>query len=689
MKDGSSELLNFPRLIRVLAVVILLGAYALIALYSIQNKAATADEGIHLTGGLSYWKFNDYRMQPENGNLPQRWAAIPLLFQPLNMFTGQHSFWQSGNVWEMERVFLYKIGNQPVWMLFTARAMMVLAATLIGFLLFCYARSLWGYGCGLVCLFLYCFSPDVLAHGRLLTSDIIGAGAFILAAWSLHTLLKRIDLARIGFAGLSFGLLAVAKYSAVLMVPITAVCIIAHLLLNRSTILYFRQSRYLLSGRLKRLISILSAFFVVGLIAWTVLWSFYGFRYSAFNDSNSQSGFLKSWEGVKPESSLISNSVDFARAYRLLPEAYLYGFSHVIKYSENRHAFLAGGYSSTGWWYFFPFTFLVKSPMALFALLILAIILCGIQLRDSKRSGLLGSLDELPEWLVPTVLILVYGGAAVSTTLNIGHRHILPIYLALFILIGGVWRWIGCRGVPSRALLSVFLFAYAYESLRVYPNFLAFFNRLSGGPEAGHLLLVDSSLDWGQDLYALDDWLREHNSGTNREIVTLSYFGRSSPKYLGMDARYLLSRGTFKRDAYTIAALEPGLYAMSATMLQGMYSPDLRPWTAQHESTYRFLLSEFRRLVALAPDQAAMLQLIEEEGATKWANCINHFISYRAERLRIRLLNMEPEEVINHTIFIYRLSEEDLQRIVIDPSVGFPDGFPTHEFSRKHSKLFE
>ena len=223
MKDGSSELLNIPRLIRALSVVILLGAYALIALYSIQNKAATADEGIHLTGGLSYWKFNDYRMQPENGNLPQRWAAIPLLFQPLNMFTGQHSFWQSGNVWEMERIFLYKIGNQPVWMLFTARAMMVLASTLIGFLLFCYARSLWGYSGGLITLILYCFSPDVLAHGRLVTSDIIGAGAFILAVWSLHTLLKRIDLARIGFVGLSFGLLAVAKYSAVLMVPITAV----------------------------------------------------------------------------------------------------------------------------------------------------------------------------------------------------------------------------------------------------------------------------------------------------------------------------------------------------------------------------------------------------------------------------------------------------------------------------------
>lgn len=676
-------------LFKVLFVVLLLGAYALIALYSIVNKAATADEGIHLVGGWTYWEYNDYRMQPENGNLPQRWAAIPLQFQALNTMGLQNAAGRSGNVWEYEWLFFYKVGNEPLWMFFTARSMIILASVLIGAILFFYAKSLWGYaGAGLT-LTLYCLSPDVLAHGRLVTSDIIGAGAFIAAIWSLYTLLKGISPSRVLVAGLSFGILAVAKYSAILMVPIVVIGIGAHLLVCGATRVSWGARVASLDGFFRRLSVITLTFFTVGLVAWGVLWSFYGFRYEAFNDAHPESRFLKSWEQVRPASPLIAWGIECAQDTQLLPEAYIYGFSHVIKHSEYRHAFLAGDYSRTGWWYFFPFTFAVKSPVAFLAFLLFAAALCGNRLLQLKRSGQLTLPNELPRWFFPTVLILVYGVAALTTTLNIGHRHILPIYLSLFLLLGGVWKFVWLRGWPTRIFGIVLVLGYAYESLRVYPHFLTFFNRLSGGPEAGHLLLVDSSLDWGQDLYALDDWLKEHNSGPDSKTVTLSYFGRSSPGYLGMDLRYMLSRGVFKREAYNISTLQPGLFVMSATMLQGMYSPDLRPWTSQHESTYRFLLSEFKRLADLAPDQDAMLELIQREGSTKWANLINHFVSYRAERIRIHLLSLEPEVVLNNTMFLYNISEEELNRMVLDPAVGFPDDFPTHDFSLRHSSTIE
>ena len=667
-------------------VVLILGIYGLTALYSITNKSATADEGIHLTGGYSYWAFNDYRLQPENGNLPQRWGAIPLMFQNLNQFDRDHPFWKRGDVWQMEWIFLYNIGNDPYWMLFTARAMMILGAIIGCFILFRFSTSIWGYGGGLLSLVLCCFSPDVLAHGRLITSDIMGASALIAAIWAVARLMQTVTPWRIVITGASFGILAVSKYYAVLMVPIVGIIVSTQLVLMPETVVEIK-SRKAFKTPPSRALAWVGTFACVGLIAWGVLWSFYGFRYSGFNDDLHHGEYLKTWEAVEPQSELIAAGIEFVRETKILPEAYAYGFAHVIKHSEFRHAFLAGNYSSEGWWYFFIFSFLFKSPIALFGLLTLGLILLLAARKKLDYSALKPAV--YPLWLPVLILFCVYGSTALMTNLNIGHRHILPVYFSIFILLGALWKVCAQRGVPSVVLLSILCAGYALETISVYPNFLAFFNRLVGGPAAGHQLLVDSSLDWGQDLYALEDWLSENNSGPDKKDVTMSYFGRSSPRHHEMDVRYFMSRGTFLRESYSLNSLKPGLWATSATMLQGMYSPDLRPWTAEHEGKFQFLLKNIERLTSLAPDEDAMLALIQKEGAENWANLINLFTNYRAERMRIQLLNLEPVAVVNHTFFIHDISQEQLDAMMPRADVGFPDDFPVRQFSNKHSRLIE
>lgn len=678
MSDARQRMVDVKRLGQMLLVVLLLGVFALSALYSITKKSPTSDEGIHLTAGYSYWQDNDYRLQPENGNLPQRWAAIPLLFQPINQYGHNHYYWKTGNVWELEWVFLYLIKNDPFWMIFTARSMIVLAGVFIGLLLFCYARQLWGYGGGVLALTLYCFSPDVLAHTRLITSDVIGAGAFIAAVWALSLLLRRISWRTVHLCGLAFGVLAVSKYYAVLMVPITALLILLQLALSAQTTIALRQSHELTAWP-KRLGAHLAALVGVGFIAWIILWSFYGFRYNAFNDDLHFNQFLESWEDIRPDSEFIAKSIDIAREYHLLPESYLYGFSHVVKHSEFRHAFMAGEYSSYGWWYFFLFTFLVKSPAALLAMLMLLLITFFVRKRDPERRR------EFPKWLPLVVLILVFGVAALMTTLNIGHRHILPIYLSLFILLGGLWKLCKAHGQATIGLLIALVGFYIAESVSVYPHYLTFFNRLAGGPENGYLLLVDSSLDWGQDLYLVDEWLLKNNTGPNREEATLSYFGRSSPDYLKMDVRYWQSRGLFQRQSYTIQPLKPGLFIISATLLEGMYSPTYYPWTQQFESNYVYLLDEVEKLTTAATDLESAIAFINQEpdGARKWFNKLSHFEDYRAWRLRIYLLEREPDVVLGNTMFIYRLTDEDIREMLIRPEVGFADDFPMTEFRQQ------
>jgi len=99
---------------------------------------------------------------------------------------------------------------------------------------------------------------------------------------------------------------------------------------------------------------------------------------------------------------------------------------------------------------------------------------------------------------------VLYGAAAMTTSLNIGHRHILPIYPPLFVLCGACALYF--RSLKFRAgaiVISILTCWQVAESFAVRPDYLSYFNQAAGGPEGGYRHLVDSSLDWGQDLPGL------------------------------------------------------------------------------------------------------------------------------------------------------------------------------------------
>jgi len=125
------------------------------------------------------------------------------------------------------------------------------------------------------------------------------------------------------------------------------------------------------------------------------------------------------------------------------------------------------------------------------------------------------------------------------------------------------------------------------ESSLLRPDYLTYFNQLAGGPKNGYKHLVDSSLDWGQDLPALKTWLDQHPNQSATGRLYLAYFGTALPRYYGIEATGL----PFDSSADKLPAFEPGTYCISATTLQHVYSLAHGKWTREYESAYRLALA--------------------------------------------------------------------------------------------------
>src|SRR5476649_672220 len=137
---------------------------------------------------------------------------------------------------------------------------------------------------------------------------------------------------------------------------------------------------------------------------------------------------LVGWDVLEDQGGPTVTALRFAREHHLLPESYIYGFAHSYRFSHYRKSFLNGEYKSTGWVSFFPYTTAVKTPLALFGLIALAVLYSLSQRTSEERRR------RLYEWSPLLILAAVYSAFMLSSGLNIGHRHIMPVYPVLFVL---------------------------------------------------------------------------------------------------------------------------------------------------------------------------------------------------------------------------------------------------------------
>lgn len=621
------------------AVAILLAVHAALGLSALAGKSVTADEIFHLTGGYLFDRFGDYRIHPDNGVLPQRLQGLPAVLAgakppPLE----NNPYWRTSDVYVMSYQFFYESGNDHWPLLMRARALTLLFSLGAGLLVFIWARALAGPAAGLTALGLFAFSPTWLAHGPIATSD--AAAALFLAAstgaywWQL----RGSGPGRILASALIFGLACVAKFSAVLLLPIFVLLTVLHL--ARQPVAERRPGRVI--GRLA----------LHGAAAVLVIWAFFGFRYTAFAPGLPPADhFIRSWDWMLSQVGWQRPVIDFLRQWHLLPEAFLFGYTHAYVGSQLRAAFLAGDYSTQGWVQFFPLAFLWKSTPAELAGLVLAILAA---VRNHTRFGV---------WavrLAPLLaLVVVYGGVALTSHLNIGQRHLLPLYPAVFI-VAGVAAWRLSRVPRVRLVFAAALVAsQALVAARTHPHYLAYFNVLAGGPTQGWRLLVDSSLDWGQDLPGLKTWLDRNNTGAQAAPVFLSYFGSGEPDYYHIAAHLLPSVNDFKFPHHWYQTTA-GLYCVSATMLQQVYSPLRGEWSLAWEREYQEGRLKEPLFWKYWTDAATREEVRATGAAEAFERTWQRYDLLRFARLCHFLRARRPEAVIGHSIFIHRLSQAEI-----------------------------
>jgi hypothetical protein len=642
-----------------LAVCGLLTAHALLSFAATLDASATFDEVLHIASGLSYWRFDDYRLQPENGNLPQRWCALALVLTGCP-FPADEAAWRQGDSFRLGQRLLYGTGQDAARLLAMARGMSVLWSTALCLVVFLWSRSLFGVGGGLVSLALAALWPAVVAHGPLATSDACGALFFTLASWALWTLVDRVTLRTLAAAGLTVGLAAIAKHSCVILGPL-ALAFVA----TRCIRACFGQppsvAQPARGPELRpRWLAVVAAALVPPLAAGAAIWASCGFRYRAFAPGAAPAEFFRyaTLAECVGYAGVVGEVCDRLAAWRFLPEAWLWGLCQVAARAGHRYAFALGEHSVFGWWWFFPLCLAIKNTLPALALcgwgLVrqVAAIAADLKARLPLRGELWGS--------VPLVIMLaVLWPIFLTSHLNIGERHLLPSYPPLMILAGSTWRAANSRRL--KGLVVLFLGLHAADVMSHWPATLAYFNQIVPRGRA-HEWLVDSSLDWGQDLDRLGAWLDRH--GRPDEPVYVTYSG-AAPVVAAVPRGEVPG---FPRDWGLRQELQPGIYCVSATALQGIADRPRGPWCRAFEAAYR----ETGRWLgdpAARGDEAATLALLRSlvrdrdelglalcgDAPTSGDLVIAAFNILQAGRLKAYLRQREPDLSIGGSILVYRL----------------------------------
>jgi hypothetical protein len=515
---------------------LLLVGFALQCVLSMTQKSATYDEWGFITSGvqllrpslgLTGWD----RMKlvnPPVGRLP---GALPVALirleapatpaaEPTRRDTTLAR--EALKLLRTKTTFPFSWRADPRRLLLLSRLPTVFEGIALGLIVAWWAGMIGGRGAQTAALLLYCFCPNMLAHSRLATVDVAASLGFLGAAALAGRALLRGGSLRLGTAGLIMALALQTKLSAHLLLPLVFL----------GGMVAWRLERITLAQAMARAATI-------GLIGVALNWLLYGLSLSGVAAGTRYgadwSGDLAGWPGMA------------YRAYRT---------SLSLVETSKMKGYLAGHHYWDRHWAYYPIAVAVKTPLGA---LTLASVAVGLFLRLGRARGFWRWWTVLP----PALLV----AAAATRGLNVGLRHILPAYPFMHAGAGAALAWLWRRRGGARGLSVVAGASCLVAALSAYPHYLAYFNRASGGPDRGYRLLVDSNLDWGQDLPALAACQAKGRIPSLR----LSYFGTDLPEAYGVI--YSLPS---EQEAYRPHA---GWYAVSATTLQGLYSyPDLDRW---------------------------------------------------------------------------------------------------------------
>lgn len=464
-----------------IAVFVLLAMVAVQCIASMSQKSVTNDEIVHFAAGYSYIKTGDFRLNPEHPHTIKLLSGLAIL--PLNpRLPLEHESWeQSLDVnnerakWAFGRAFMFSYKN-PDKLLFFARLPIVLLALLLGFYIYKWASELYGTKAGIFALFLYSFSPNILAHSRLVTTDLGLACLGFITTYYLWKLLNDFTPKRAVVFGVLLALMLAVKFSSLFFLPAFALLALLFFVIKRDV---FKTRIVIKKSEINKFVKICIIIFISFMFVFSATYFF----------TNIQS--------------------------------FIDGIKIVFTHSTEGHLnFLLGEHSIKGWWYYFIVAFFVKTPIPTIIFLALSFLLYR-KLNNNDRNII--NINEL-FLIVPAV---IFFSAFFFNHINIGLRHVLPIYPFIFVFSSRIINIKLKKMIIPTIIFFLLCTWYLASSVMIYPHYLAYFNEFTGGPDNGHNYLIDSNLDWGQDLKGL----KKYMDANGISDVNLKYFGTDSPEY--------------------------------------------------------------------------------------------------------------------------------------------------------------
>ncbi len=528
-----------------IALLLLCAAFAQL-LAAATQLSATVDEGFHITSGYEYLRTGQLRLFDEHTPLAKALFAWPLFFVPDLTPPEQAPGYTDGNLIEAAQATI--LAYRPLDRVIVAcRIPVVLLTLLLAASVYRWATAHVGVTAGLLSLALFTFDPNILAHGSLATTDM-GATAFIF--WTLLTFSHHLrHPTRLSWwsTALLLGLSQGAKLTALLLFPILGLIILID-----------GWTQSLPSQRKRALLARGLSYTGMVTVAVVVLWALYGFE-------------------VRPLPEIAAGTIPIPMASHLKR-----WFRLQSNLDYGRETFLLGQNSMHGWWLYFPIAFALKTPLptlflvtvvgaSLILPLIHRLVLSWRKMSIAHhQSTRLRTPDLLSRLLFPAAYALL----SLSSTINIGYRHLLPTLPFLYVLLSRpIWLQAQYLNRHKQKLIQV-----AYGGLLIWqiagtvaiaPHFLAFFNEIAGGPNQGWQFLADSNTDWGQTFKALAAYQEKHTLGK----VKLSTFTFYDPAAYGVDYTPIAPMTGAPPILSQRFNPEAGTYAISATPLDGVPLP--------------------------------------------------------------------------------------------------------------------
>jgi len=499
----------------ILLVMLFIALFSSKGIFGMPGDSGTVDEIAHIPAGYSYVKYHDFRLNPEHPPLAKALAGIPLALQQNINGPASDWSWDGISQWEAGWYMLYEAGNDPAKVLFWARLPMMLLMLGLGVLIFIWAKKIFGNFIAILVLLLYAFYPDVLAHGRLVTTDVAAAFGYLISIFFFDRAIRKRSIKNTFWAGLAFGIAQLLKFSSFLLYAILLIAVVARAIFDKEKGQFWPE-----------LWSNFKIYFWVCLISLGVVWIVYipfvwntppGIEHEVIeNNLTANPATL----GLRNFLHLLENNI----ILRALGH-YLLGIMLVIGRVEGGNAtYILGQLSDKSISWYFPVAWLVKTPISII-ILFLSSIVCFFVRKKDKETAWLGVLFLIP--------IVVYWAFTLKGSLNIGIRHLMPTIPFVLLFIGLLLKRIFESNMKWIKWLTAIIILYMIVStLSYFPYFIAYFNEAVPRDQR-HNYLVDSSLDWGQDLLRLKEYVDDNNI----DSIKVDYFGGSVPSYYIPEAK--------------------------------------------------------------------------------------------------------------------------------------------------------